>query len=59
MALHLDDVLMRRTGIGTLGRPSDAVIDRVVDLMAGELGWDATRRQAEIDRALDRFPVFN
>ena len=59
MALHLDDVLMRRTGIGTLGRPDDRVLDQVADLMAAELGWDSARRQREIDTALDRFPIFN
>ncbi len=59
MALHLDDILMRRTGIGTLGRPDDAVIDAIADMMTGELGWDQARRQKEIDIALDRFPVFN
>jgi glycerol-3-phosphate dehydrogenase len=59
MALHLDDVLMRRTGIGTLGRPPDAMIDRIADLMAQELNWDTKTRQAEIDRALLYFPSFN
>lgn len=59
MALHLDDVLMRRTGIGTLGRPEDAVIDRVATEMAGLLGWSAADRMREIDRALTRFPSFN
>lgn len=47
MALHLDDVLMRRTGIGTLGRPSDEIIDKAAAIMGIELGWEAARLDAE------------
>lgn len=47
MALHLDDVLFRRTGIGTLGPPAPAVVDRCVAIMAAELGWDAAAQAAE------------
>jgi glycerol-3-phosphate dehydrogenase len=39
MALTLEDVIFRRTGIGTLGDPGDGVIERVAAIMAGELGW--------------------
>ena len=39
MALTLEDVIFRRTGIGTLGDPGAAVIERVAGIMAGELGW--------------------
>lgn len=39
-AVHLLDVLLRRTGLGTLGAPGGAVVDRVAAIMAGELGWD-------------------
>ena len=59
MALHLDDVLMRRTGIGTLGRPSDAVMDKISSFMAAELGWSEAQRQSEIDNVLGRFVTFN
>ena len=50
MALHLDDALMRRSGIGTLGRPSPQLIGKAADLMAEELGWDGARREEEIAR---------
>ncbi len=38
-ALHLSDVLLRRTGLGTLGAPSADALDRVASIMAAELCW--------------------
>jgi glycerol-3-phosphate dehydrogenase len=48
MALTLDDVVLRRTGIGQLGPPDDAVLNRCAVLMGNELGWSEARRQSEI-----------
>ncbi|MCX5756901.1 MAG: FAD-dependent oxidoreductase [Candidatus Hydrogenedentes bacterium] len=55
MALTLDDVLFRRTGLGTIGSPGDAAIARAADLMALELGWNHAERAAQINRAKARF----
>lgn len=49
MAIRLDDVLYRRTGIATIGLPGQACIDRSAAIMAGLLGWDARRRQSEVE----------
>jgi glycerol-3-phosphate dehydrogenase len=49
MALTLEDVVFRRTGIGTLGDPGEAVIARVAAIMAGELGWSPGERSRQID----------
>lgn len=54
MALHLDDVLMRRTGLGTLAPPSGAVVDRCLEIMAAELSWSGGESAAERAR-LDRY----
>jgi glycerol-3-phosphate dehydrogenase len=48
MALTLEDVVMRRTGIGQLGAPSRETLDTVSRLMAAELGWSEDRRAKEI-----------
>lgn len=48
MALTLEDVVMRRTGIGQLGRPGNETLNRCATLMATELGWSEARRQMEI-----------
>ncbi len=54
MALTLEDVVMRRTGIGQLGRPAPQIPDDVSRTMAGELGWSEARRVTEI-ASLDRW----
>jgi glycerol-3-phosphate dehydrogenase len=48
MALTLSDVVMRRTGIGQLGRPPAATLETVSQMMAAERGWNEERRQHEI-----------
>ena len=56
MALHLADVVFRRTGLGTLGHPGVEVIGRAAELMRRELGWDETataREIAETTRAFE------
>lgn len=48
MARTLPDIVMRRTGIGTLGNPGENVLRRVANIAAGELHWDANRVEQEI-----------
>lgn len=54
-ALTLKDILFRRTGIGTLGHPGDAVISKVADIAANALGWSQERKQAEVQEAEKAF----
>jgi hypothetical protein len=49
MALHLADVIFRRTGLGTLGHPGRACLERCAAVMASRLDWDAARIAREID----------
>ena len=55
MALTLDDVVMRRTGIGQLGEPSSAALSATASIMADELGWDEGRKEKEIMSVLAHF----
>jgi glycerol-3-phosphate dehydrogenase len=48
MAMTLDDVLFRRTGIGTLGPIEPSAVDGVATLMAAELGWSEAEKQRQI-----------
>lgn len=48
MALTLEDVVMRRTGIGQLGAPSPDVLDFAAAAMANELAWSEARKAVEI-----------
>jgi glycerol-3-phosphate dehydrogenase len=50
-ALSLQDVLLRRTGLGTLGDPGDGTFERVAAVVAGELGWSEERTADELAAA--------
>ncbi len=51
-ARTLSDVLLRRTGLGTLGLPSQEVLESAARVAAAELGWDEARRDAELERTV-------
>ncbi len=55
MAYTLMDILIRRTGIGTLGHPGLTVLASLAEIAARELKWNTTRTASEIaiaDKAL-------
>jgi glycerol-3-phosphate dehydrogenase len=49
-AIHLDDVLLRRTSWHFYYPNHDEIAQTVAQWMADELGWDATQTQSELDR---------
>ena len=49
-AVHLDDVMVRRTSWHWYYRDSAAKAQKVADWMAELLGWSDATRQAELDR---------
>jgi glycerol-3-phosphate dehydrogenase len=53
MALHVEDVLFRRTRVGWEVRELEPVCRRVADLMADEHGWGGGRPGREVHRALE------
>ncbi len=50
MALNLEDALLRRTGLCTLGHPGNAALQKAAAIMAGELGWDSEETSRQINR---------
>jgi glycerol-3-phosphate dehydrogenase len=48
MALRLADIVVRRTGLGSAGKPSVEAIAAVARIAAAELGWDAARTAEEV-----------
>lgn len=48
MAMTLDDVLFRRTGLGTLGPLEPRAVDDAASIMAAELGWSEAEKQRQI-----------
>lgn len=49
MARTLPDIMLRRTGLGTLGNPGASVIRKIAETAASELKWDSARMNTEID----------
>ena len=55
MAVHLDDIVFRRTGLGTLGHPGEPSLRRCGEIMAGLLGWSSSRLDEEVSRTAALF----
>jgi glycerol-3-phosphate dehydrogenase len=49
MALHLEDVILRRTNLGSGSHPGTAAIGRAAERMGTLLGWSETRLNEEIE----------
>jgi glycerol-3-phosphate dehydrogenase len=51
-AVHLDDVMIRRTSWHYYHADAAKIAPQVAGWMAGELGWDAAQQAAEVERYL-------
>lgn len=51
MARTLTDIFIRRTGLGTLGYPGDAVAESIAGLASRELNWNPARVEKELESA--------
>lgn len=49
MAIKLTDVIFRRTGLGTAGRPDPKRLEVAAQTMAHKLGWSPDQKMAEIE----------
>jgi len=59
MAVELEDMLLRRTPLAIRGELSLAIVHRVAEVMAAQLGWSESRRQEEIDRFLYNLETYH
>jgi glycerol-3-phosphate dehydrogenase len=48
MAIHLTDVVLRRTGLGSAGHPGNEELALCADVMAAVLDWSEQRHQMEL-----------
>lgn len=55
MALHLDDIVLRRSEMGTAGCPADAELTAAARIAARELAWSPETMSGEIQRVKDRY----
>lgn len=56
-ALLLDDVLFRRTGLGSLGHPGKEVLETVAHTMKELLHWDRKTVHEQMEKAEKRFTL--
>ena len=47
--VHLADIVMRRTALAITGRLSRRALEQIADIVAAALGWDAGRREKELE----------
>ncbi|TGK55937.1 glycerol-3-phosphate dehydrogenase/oxidase [Leptospira wolffii] len=59
MAKNLEDIFLRRTGLGTLGCPEDSVLESVAALAASELGWSEEKKRQELDSIRSRLKLYS
>ena len=57
MARTLSDIVMRRTGIGTLGNPGEDVLRKVAAVAAKELNWTAEKMEQEIKATVNLLKI--
>lgn len=57
-AKTLRDIMLRRTGIGTLGNPGKTIIDKTATLAAGMLGWNEKRKEEEVASLMKVYDIF-
>jgi glycerol-3-phosphate dehydrogenase len=55
MALHLEDMILRRLPLGTLAEPSAELLHAVADRMATALGWADDVKEHEMDVVRKRY----
>ncbi|MBE0667151.1 MAG: FAD-dependent oxidoreductase, partial [Bacteroidales bacterium] len=57
-ARTLKDIMLRRTGTGTLGKPAGDVIDKIVAIASEMLGWDGNKAREETDSLMKVYDLF-
>jgi glycerol-3-phosphate dehydrogenase len=57
-AKTLKDIMLRRTGTGTLGNPGKCIIDKITDVAAEMLNWDSKRIEEETASIMKVYKLF-
>jgi glycerol-3-phosphate dehydrogenase len=56
-AVHLTDIVIRRTGLGALEQPEETPLQTAATIAATELGWSAQQTMAEIDSVREFYRI--
>jgi glycerol-3-phosphate dehydrogenase len=57
MAVTLEDVVFRRTGLGTVGHPGLPCLRRCADIIGIRLGWGENQKDQQIRQTERQFPI--
>jgi glycerol-3-phosphate dehydrogenase len=57
-AKTLRDIMLRRTGTGTLGNPGKVIIDKIAEIAAEMLKWDSKRIEEETASMFKVYELF-
>ncbi|MDZ7635649.1 MAG: glycerol-3-phosphate dehydrogenase/oxidase [Bacteroidales bacterium] len=57
-AKTMGDIMLRRTGTGTMGNPGRTIIDKIAAVAAEMLGWDDNRREEEIGLMMKVYKIY-
>ncbi len=52
-AVHIDDILLRRSTLAWLGEVTRPLVDELAEIMGQSLGWDESQKKAEVARAIN------
>lgn len=59
IAVHIDDILIRRSTLAWLGNVTRPVVQEIAEIMATSLGWSESHVQAEVGRTLGVLKEFH
>lgn len=52
-AVHVDDILLRRSTLAWLGQVTRSLVEELAEIMGDQLNWTADQKKAEVKRTLD------
>jgi len=58
-AVHVDDILLRRSTLAWLGEATRPLVDELAEIMGDLLGWKADQKKAEVKHALEVLKEFH
>ncbi|TGM98486.1 glycerol-3-phosphate dehydrogenase/oxidase [Leptospira dzoumogneensis] len=57
MAMNLNDIFLRRTGLGTIGLPNDEILSKVAEIAGKEWNWSSEKKSEEIQKLKRRLKL--
>jgi len=58
-AVHVDDLLIRRSTLAWLGNVTRPIVEEMIEIMASSLNWGEEKKQAELAHTLKVLQEFH